>query len=71
MSIVGLKIKIYKEQHLYIHYNINIRLLSRYDVENTQVKLIIHVWYAQPTCRPPCKGMQPTVLFSNSKHFFI
>ena len=48
IKLIHLKIKIYKEQQLCIYHNINIRLFSRYDVENTQVKLIIHVWYAQP-----------------------
>ena len=50
IKIICSKFRIYKEQHLCIHPNGNIRLFSRYDVENTQVKLIIHVWYAWPTC---------------------
>ena len=29
-----------------MYHNDNIRLLSRYDVENTQVKLVIHVLFA-------------------------
>ena len=54
--IICLKIKIYKEQCLCIHHNVNIRLFSRYDVENTQAKLIIHVWYAWLTYQLPHKS---------------
>ena len=53
----------YKEQCLCIHY-INVRLISRYDTENTQAKLIIHVWYAQLTCQPPHKShMANSIIF--------
>ena len=48
--------KIYKEQCLCIHHNINIKLFSRYDVETHKKKLIIHVWYAWPTSWLPCKS---------------
>ena len=34
----------YKVQCLFIYFNTNVRLFSRYDIENTQVLLIIHVW---------------------------
>ena len=65
MSIVVKKyIKIYKEQCLCIHYSINIRLFSRYDVETTQAKLIIHAWYARPTCQLPRKShMANSIIF--------
>ena len=46
-------------------------LFSSYNIENTQVKLVIHAWFAWPTksvC--PAKVIWLTALFSNSKHFF-
>ena len=72
MSIVGLKNKkIYKEQCLFIHYNINVRLLSRYDTENTQVMLIICVWYAWSTCWLPHKSCMADSIISDSELFFV
>ena len=41
-----------------------IRLFSRYDVENTQVKLIIYVWYAWQTSWLPHKShMADCIIF--------
>ena len=50
---------------------LNITLSSKYDIENTQLMLIIHIWYARPTSWPPTKVVQLIALFSNSEHFFI
>ena len=58
--IVELNLQKYKVQH----YNTHIRLFSKYDIENTQVMLIIHVWYAQPMCQLPHKShMANSIIF--------
>ena len=54
----------YKQQCLFTYHNINVRLFSRYDVENTQVMLVIHVWYAWLTCWLPHKShMADSIIF--------
>ena len=46
-------------------------LFSRYDVENTQVKLIIHVWYAWLTSWLPHKShMANNVIFKFKVLFY-
>ena len=61
-----MKINLYKEQCIYVYHNINIKLFSRYDVENTQVKVIIHVWYALAD-----KSATPQKLYGQSNYFQI